>query len=119
MRAEQSLGEVDDVVVQHERVEARAVEGELRPRRVPGVPLAGLGAAVRDHLGRGGEVAVHRILGRRQLVGRDDAGHDAPAVGVPPLLALGRQQGRHPADVSCRRVQAGPLPRVASEGVLI
>ena len=38
--AEEPLGEVDDVVVQDERVEARAVERELRPGRVPRVPLA-------------------------------------------------------------------------------
>ena len=39
-RAEQALGEIDDAVVQHECVEPGAVEGELRPWRVPGVPPA-------------------------------------------------------------------------------
>ena len=105
------LGQVDDVVVQDERVEPRAVEGELGPRRVPGVPLARLGPAELGHLGRRGEVAMHRVLGRGQVVGRDDAGDHAPAVGVPSLLELGREQRRHP-----RHVSAGPGPKSAASG---
>src|SRR5580700_7779167 len=87
-RAEESLGEVDDIVVQDERVEALAVERELRPGGVPRVPLARLRATHFGQLGRGREVAVYRILCGRQLVGRDGTGDDAPAVGVPPRLEL-------------------------------
>ena len=94
LRAEQSLREVDHVVVQDERIEARAVEGELRPRCVPGVPLAGLAAALFRHLGRGGEVAVHGVLRRTQFGRWDHFWHNAPAVGVPTLLQLGCQR-RH------------------------
>ena len=55
------------MVVEHQRVEARAVEGELRPRRVPGVPLAGLGTASLGHLCGSGKVAVHGLLRRCEL----------------------------------------------------
>ena len=37
---------------------------------------------------------MHGVLRARQLGGRDGAGHDAPPVGVPALLEVGRQHPR-------------------------
>ena len=74
------------------------------------------GAAELDHLGGGGEVAVHGLLRRRQLVRGDDAGHHAPAVDVPALLELGCEERRHPADDSAGVAGGSPLT-VGSPGV--
>ena len=59
---------------------------------VPRVPLARLGATALGNLAGSWEVTVHRVLRGNQLIGRDHARHDAPPVGVPSLLEVGRQQ---------------------------
>ncbi len=104
--------------MEHERVETRAVEGELRPGRIPGVPLAGRSATSFRHFGRAGEVVVHGLLRRGQLARWDHARYGAPPVGVPTFLQLGRQRGHDgritsgPANIVCSGVRpAGPFEK--------
>jgi hypothetical protein len=62
-----------------------------------------------DHLGRGGEVAMHRLLGCVQLIVRNDLWDDAPAVRVPALLEFGREEGAcHPGNAN-RETPAGQV----------
>ena len=56
---------------------------------------------------------MDRLLGRRQFVGRDGAGDDAPAVGVPALLELGGQE------LGCTvRRYPSHVPHLPGRGVL-
>ena len=63
------------------------------------------------HLGRGGEVAVHGLLRRRELGGRDHARHNAPPVGVPVFLQLGCAARGHDAQANPATSAIMDVPR--------
>ena len=60
---------------------------------------------------------MHRLLRAGELVGGDHAGHDAPPVGVPAFLEVGRQHPRgHDGRLTATPASIGVPPAIAGWG---